>query len=141
MFIYEAYNTGKKIKNVLKENKKDIRIVVYKLKEAKDKLTLCDEYLRVLIDNDLTSKNDFMIDLLSEKNTLQDVKNALCLGILSEDEEFITFAEASKKYGLADGVLRKKRDRGAFKEYEIEKRGREWWISTNALEKIYGHKN
>ncbi|KGM95578.1 hypothetical protein ADU90_12530 [Clostridium botulinum] len=138
MFINEAYETGKKIKKALQEKNKDVRSAAYKIKEAKNKLDLCHEYLAILMDNDLQLENEFMLDLLKEKTEVKDVQLALCMGLLSENEKFISFAEASKKYGLADGVLRKKRDRGAFKEYEIEKRGREWWISTKALEKIYG---
>lgn len=141
MLIEQAYKAGKKIKKAILDKKGDINLAAYKIKESKlNKHNLSYEYLQLCLDYNVTNDNEFMLNMLAENTSSEDVAISLCLGLLSEDSEFITFSEATKRYKLKDSTLRKKRGREGFNEGETYKQGRDWYVSIAAMERLYGDK-
>lgn len=141
MYIQKAYTAGQKIRKAILKHKGNLNIEAYKIKEVKlNKFNLISAYLELCLKYNVLNDNEFMIDLLAEETQSEDVALSIALGIMSEETEFIRFTDATKEYGLADGTLRKKLQRGGFLENEVEKRGRDWWVSKTAMERIYGNK-
>lgn len=139
MLLNEAFNAGKKIKKVLSSRENTIKLVCDRLRNVRsDKHKLSYEYLDICLEYGIFNDNKFIIQMLNSTFSSEDVTASLILGILNEDTEFITFSKATKLYNLNSSTLRNRRKRGGFKEYEIEKRGRDWWVSKKALERIYG---
>jgi len=52
--------------------------------------------------------------------------------------EAMTFAEASKLWGLSDSTLRKAKHDGRFEDGEIRQSGGVWLVTRAAMERLYG---
>ncbi len=50
----------------------------------------------------------------------------------------MTFAEASKLWGLSDSTLRKAKHDGRFEDGEIRQSGGVWLVTRSAMERLYG---
>ena len=53
-------------------------------------------------------------------------------------EEWITFSEVSKTYGIKETTLRMAASSGRFKDNEIRKSGKVWLVTKKGIERLYG---
>ena len=53
-------------------------------------------------------------------------------------DEWITLAEAARRWDRADSTLRNTIRRGRFLPDEIRKSGGTWLVRTSAMERLYG---
>lgn len=52
--------------------------------------------------------------------------------------DWITAADASKRWGLEGSTIRQAIRRGRFKEGEYQKLGRDWLVTISAMKRLYG---
>lgn len=140
MHIQAAYEAGQKIRRAILEKQGDINTTVYKLQEAKkNKHDFSYAYLKLCLDYNVSNNNDFMINMLTDEVTSEDVGISLCLGIMSEETKYIDLQKAALKWGLNDSTLRKAISTGKLKEGEdCYKENRIWKIKIDAMIREYG---
>ncbi len=51
---------------------------------------------------------------------------------------WLTFPEATEKWGLSESALRKAKQQGRFREREISKPGRDNMVTESAMRRLYG---
>lgn len=141
MLIEQAYNAGKKIRKAILEKGGDINTIVHKLQNVKYNMhDLSYEYLKICLDYNITNDNKFMVQMLADdidEITSNNVAISLCMGIMSEDE-YISFTEASKRWGKDRTTIQKAKDSGRFSQNDWKKEGRNLYIKVSAMERIYG---
>ncbi len=141
MLIEQAYNAGKKIRKAILEKNGDINTTVHKLQNTKHNIhDLSYEYLKICLDYNIANDNKFMVQMLAddvEEITSHNVAISLCMGIMSEDE-YISFLEASKRWGKDRTTIQKAKDSGKFNQNDWKKEGRNLYIKVSAMERIYG---
>ena len=54
-------------------------------------------------------------------------------------QEWITFSEVSKTYGIKETTLRMAASSGRFKDNEIRKSGNVWLVTKKGIERLYGN--
>jgi len=52
--------------------------------------------------------------------------------------DWITAAEATKRWGLGESTIRSAIHRGQFAPGEYQKLGRDWLVTIPAMERLYG---
>jgi len=52
--------------------------------------------------------------------------------------DWITAAEATKRWGLGESTVRMAISRGRFLEHEYKKLGRDWLVTIDAMKELYG---
>lgn len=138
-YIRAAYEAGKKIKRAILESDGDLNLAVKTIQDSKiNKRDLSNVYLRLCLDYKVSSDNLFIVDMLTDETLSEDVGVSLCLGILSEDLEYIALSKAAEKYNLDDSTLRKAIKSGKLKEGEdcyYQEKG--YQIKKSALEREY----
>jgi hypothetical protein len=55
-------------------------------------------------------------------------------------KEVYTFTEAAKVYKLDTSTLRKAVAQNRFTEEEVDKKGKTWFVTKEAMERLYGHR-
>ena len=99
-------------------------------------------------DNSVTDGVEWLLEyaeFMSKEGILEALKNPINCGCTEPPElikEVLTFAEASKKWGLADSTLRKLVTTDKLEEgIDYRKSGSTWLITKEAMIRIYGEPN
>lgn len=138
-YIKDAYEAGKKIRDAILKNNGNLNLAVKAIQDAKiNKTDLSYTYLSLCMEYKVFSDNLFIVDMLTDQTLSENVGISLCLGILSEDSEYIALSKAAEKYNLDGSTLRKAIKSGKLKEGEdcyYQEKG--YLIKKSALEREY----
>ncbi len=141
-----AFEAGKKIRDGITIKGEDLQPTVYKIKEAgkRSKFELVHEYLTTCLNFNVQNADNsvFLEEIMSEdENIREDVALSICLGIMSADDDYISFKEAAMRWDIDRTTIQKAKDSGRFNEGEWQKRGRDLFIKVSAMQREYGQTN